>query len=1169
MAKSFAQLKNVVHQFFSKWILPDIAVLSFCMLLLGISWGAAYWQIEEDRMSTTNNVIQDNDKFSRAFEEHVRRILKTSHQYLEMLKREFEATQAISPSMKRQLMQMALDPVLAQATVVNSQGQVIASIRPYSSGASIADVPYFRVHALTDTMKIFIGKPFMDPGSDTRFVHMSQRLNNSEGGFAGVVTVAVDPGYFTMFYQDMDFDEKYVVRLVGMDGTVCASNTEAEIGADMSRMQIFSELGSNSRGFYRSEGELLKSGVLTYYRQMYDYPFVNQFGIVEDALLPMYQRRISYIGAACCISFIILLYAVRLVRSARRLRFSEANVQASYRELSTAHEELIAADEEVRSQCDELIAANQKLAAQELALKDRDEQLQRSCDNLSAAYEELGASEEELRVQYDLLLRVNAQVERQNTTLSLLQETAFNLLNKLDMEQLLQTIVSRAAEMVGAKDAFIALPATDESSLEVKAGIGMYSGDGICLPIRWGLAGKVYMSGKAQVVAEYSQWEGRASIPFAAKICSIFAAPLRSKRKIAGAFGVSFCEKERRFDEGQVILLERFAELASLALENAALHSHLQEELEKRSKSEITLREILHATNDAIIINEPTTGGILWTNPRAVEMFGYSEEELKRLGAVAISTADNLENAKSAMCKAICEGPQFYERDTKDKAGNRIVVEISSKRAMIDGKELCLTMMRDITQRKQMEQEIEQIQAEKQAVFDAIPDEMLLLDQAGRILSCHKPHGESARFIKAEAKSIDRNVVEVLPTDIAYSFLGFIQQANETGVTQLQEYTIQERDSIWHWDVRFLKVGSDRVLAMLRDVTAIWRSEERVQFLSLHDPLTEVYNRTYFEAEMLKMVRREYGGVAIMVCDVDGLKLINDTLGHQAGDNVLRVVSSILRAALIFDDDIVARIGGDEFAVILYFPHKEKIEEKIDQIKYRIASYNQDNPQLPVSLSVGWAADYENCKAVVELFKQADHDMYRQKLHQGQSIRSAIVQTMMKALEARDYITEGHAERLQELVAGLGRKLTLSDGQIADLRLLAKFHDIGKVGIPDSVLTKPGRLDEEETIIMRRHCEIGFRIAQASPDLTPIADCILKHQEWWNGQGYPLGISGAEIPLACRILALADAYDAMTNDRPYRNALSQSDALAEIEHFAGSQFDPALALLFVEMLRRE
>jgi HD-GYP domain-containing protein (c-di-GMP phosphodiesterase class II) len=204
-----------------------------------------------------------------------------------------------------------------------------------------------------------------------------------------------------------------------------------------------------------------------------------------------------------------------------------------------------------------------------------------------------------------------------------------------------------------------------------------------------------------------------------------------------------------------------------------------------------------------------------------------------------------------------------------------------------------------------------------------------------------------------------------------------------------------------------------------------------------------------------------------------------------------------------------------------------------------VVDYNSKNPQLPLSLSIGWAADFATSRNAEELFKLADNDMYRQKLHHSQSMRSSIVQTMMRALEERDHITEGHGERLQHLAEKLGRQLGMPSGRLADLRLLAKFHDIGKVGIPDSILNKPDKLTPEEIAVMRRHCEIGYRIARASSELAPIADWILKHQEWWNGQGYPLGLSGEDIPSNLRILSNVDTRTTPCQQR----ALPQSPPL--------------------------
>jgi len=215
---------------------------------------------------------------------------------------------------------------------------------------------------------------------------------------------------------------------------------------------------------------------------------------------------------------------------------------------------------------------------------------------------------------------------------------------------------------------------------------------------------------------------------------------------------------------------------------------------------------------------------------------------------------------------------------------------------------------------------------------------------------------------------------------------------------------------------------------------------------------------------------------------------------------------------------------------------------------------------------MGFAYKADNSKTMGELYKEADNNMYREKLLHIQSNRNALVQTFRTTLETRDFIADGHAERLQNLMMGFLKTIESTVHNRANLNLLAYFHDIGKMGIPDLILFKPGPLTEQERKEMQRHSEIGYRIALSSPELAPIADWILKHHEWWNGKGYPLGIKGDEIPTECRVLAIAEAYDAMTSKRPYRQIISQGDAIIEIKKCAGTQFDPDLAHRFIKYL---
>lgn len=354
----------------------------------------------------------------------------------------------------------------------------------------------------------------------------------------------------------------------------------------------------------------------------------------------------------------------------------------------------------------------------------------------------------------------------------------------------------------------------------------------------------------------------------------------------------------------------------------------------------------------------------------------------------------------------------------------------------------------------------------------------------------------------------------------------------------------------------------------IRDITDKKNLEMQLKNYGLYDFLTGLCNRTYFEEEARRAECGRHKSVGLILCDVDGLKLVNDTMGHAAGDNVLVTAANIVKSSFR-KSDIVARIGGDEFAILIPDVTEKALEGMINRIKDAIDKYNTNNKEIPISLSIGYAYSEDSVICLKELFKKADYNMYLEKTRKRNISKNVIIKRFIDILETKDFINDGHADRLKVLVTDMALAISLPAHKIDDLRLLAQYHDIGKIGVTNNIIFKPGDLTPDEYNKMRRHCEIGHYIAISSSDLAVIADLILKHHEWWNGEGYPLGLKGDEIPIECLIFAIADAFDAMTSKRPYRKIVSYQEALDEIKKYAGTQFSPYLADTFIELIKNK
>lgn len=395
-----------------------------------------------------------------------------------------------------------------------------------------------------------------------------------------------------------------------------------------------------------------------------------------------------------------------------------------------------------------------------------------------------------------------------------------------------------------------------------------------------------------------------------------------------------------------------------------------------------------------------------------------------------------------------------------------------------------------------------------------------------------------------------------------------------------QEYTSQKPQSAFElrmkrpdgstswfkWTERALFDDSNSIIGFQsvgRDINDRKSAEDAIEYLKNHDPLTGCLNRAYLNGELKNIDVPSYLPISVVVCNINGLKLVNDTFGYPAGDRLLINTAAILKSSFR-PEDIIVRFGGDQFVVLL----RNTTYQEAADICVKVQRACLVFPSEPVQpcLALGTATKDYSRKHFDEVLSEAEDVMFRAKLLESRSTRNALISSLETTLHEKTTETREHAERLQYISMQFGKVLGLAGDAIDRLALLAKLHDIGKIAIPEDILTKPGPLNDLEWDIIKKHPEIGCRIAQSSRELAVLAEEVLAHHERWDGAGYPKGLAGERIPLLARIISIIDAFDVMTHDRAYKTAISRAEAIEELNRCAGTQFDPQLVQVFTKMM---
>ncbi len=357
--------------------------------------------------------------------------------------------------------------------------------------------------------------------------------------------------------------------------------------------------------------------------------------------------------------------------------------------------------------------------------------------------------------------------------------------------------------------------------------------------------------------------------------------------------------------------------------------------------------------------------------------------------------------------------------------------------------------------------------------------------------------------------------------------------------------------------------------------------------LADRDSLTGLLNhRALFEhlEQGLRRARRLRESLSVVLMDFDDFKLINDSFGHLRGDEVLRRVGVVIQAQARASD-LLGRYGGDEFLAILPGTDRQEAVTFAGRVLEALAVEEREEtrretqvPVIPLALSCGIASYPECGEEVNELVAYADANLYRAKAAGGGTVTSGssregwgpesagafgMLEGLIAAINNKDRYTRRHSEEVAAHAVAIAQALELSEQEQRSLRIAGLLHDVGKIGVPEYILRKPEGLDVQERAMVERHVEIGELLIKDVPYAEAVKEAIAAHHERWDGRGYPRGLVGTQASLSGRILAVADAYAAMTSRRPYRKAQSPTQALQELSRAGGTQLDPEIVDVFV------
>ncbi|MEA4806214.1 HD domain-containing phosphohydrolase [Acetobacterium wieringae] len=573
-----------------------------------------------------------------------------------------------------------------------------------------------------------------------------------------------------------------------------------------------------------------------------------------------------------------------------------------------------------------------------------------------------------------------------------------------------------------------------------------------------------------------------------------------------------------------------------------------------------------------MLLIEPVSGRIVEANPAALAFYGYSLEEITAMTIDQINTLSKA--AVDALRHQALAGQQrYFLFPHRLKNGEIRMVDVHSSPLELDGQPYLFSVITDATEREQNAAALYQEKERYKTTMEAIHDGVITTDAKGSISTLNPAAEQACGWQSIEVlgkpfEAIFRICHEYTREPLTGLVAGVLADGQSIEITAPTVLFKKDGEMI-PIETSIAPIRSQNgsiggVVMVFRDITLSREKKRRIEYLSYHDELTGLYNRRFYEQYFSQKEIKLIHPMAFVMGDVNGLKMTNDVFGHTIGDLLLKDIARTLKRTAGARHQVI-RWGGDEFMIVMPGSDLKDAEVLVRQIKEQLKDICI-NGTIEASVSFGMALKQSRDDEPGPVLKKAEEMMYQIKLLESKSMRGTTINALLAALDEKRSETKAHTLRLSDHVMKLAERLSLNVEAKNRLILLTMLHDIGKVGIPDHILGKPGRLTEEEWQIMQTHSEIGYRIAANVPELHVVTEEILHHHEKWDGSGYPSGLSGEKIPLNSRILAIVDAYDVMTHDQVYQLARSHEDAIRELRAQSGSQFDPRLVDRFIDQV---